>query len=421
MKVSQQSWRANIVWFLISQGITLFGSQIVQMAIVWYVTRNTGSGSWVAAVSIASYLPQFIVSFAGGYFADRYSRKTLIILSDLMIAFVTLAFMVCVQQLNGGYDLMKELIFLSVVRSAAAGIQAPSVNAAIADMVPADDYMRYNGLNAAIQSLVQFVSPAAAVVALASGSLRSVFSIDVVSAVIGISILYCLRITDAGYIKNEETIRGNIFRGLRSLFSNKGIRNTIYLYGWFLWWSVPGGYLAGLYVARTYGDSYWYLTMVEVVGFGGMLLGGILLSRMKVCLNRMYTAMLGLIVFGFMSIAMSISKNYELYLICMLVYGIALTVIQTTITTMLQELSTPETRGRVFGLMSSIYASIYPIGMAVFGALSDMIPLVWLMIVSGIALSLIPALVYMRYNVKCPQYKDKIRSVENTKKESKNL
>lgn len=106
-------------------------------------------------------------------------------------------------------------------------------------------------------------------------------------------------ITDADYIRNEETIRGNIFRGLRSLFSNKGIRNTIYLYRWFLWWSVPGGYLAGLYVSKTYGDSYWYLTMVEVVGFGGMLLGGILLSQLKVCLNRMYTALLGLIVFGY--------------------------------------------------------------------------------------------------------------------------
>lgn len=82
-----------------------------------------------------------------------------------------------------------------------------------------------------------------------------------------------------------------------------------------------------------------------------------------------------------MSIAMSIFKNYELYLVCMLVYGIALTVMQTTITTMLQELSTPEKRGRVFGLMSSIYSSIYPIGMTVFVALSDMIPLAWLMIV----------------------------------------
>lgn len=38
------SWRRRIVLFLISQCITLFGSTLVQMAIVWYVTVRTASG-----------------------------------------------------------------------------------------------------------------------------------------------------------------------------------------------------------------------------------------------------------------------------------------------------------------------------------------------------------------------------------------
>ena len=40
--------------FLVSQSITLFGSTLVQMAIVWYATIATGSGTWVAAFSICS-------------------------------------------------------------------------------------------------------------------------------------------------------------------------------------------------------------------------------------------------------------------------------------------------------------------------------------------------------------------------------
>ena len=40
--------------FLTSQAVTLFGSTLVQMAIVWYVTLNTGEGAWIAAFTVAS-------------------------------------------------------------------------------------------------------------------------------------------------------------------------------------------------------------------------------------------------------------------------------------------------------------------------------------------------------------------------------
>ena len=42
--------------FLASQAVTLFGSTLVQMAIVWYVTLNTGEGAWIAAFTVASSL-----------------------------------------------------------------------------------------------------------------------------------------------------------------------------------------------------------------------------------------------------------------------------------------------------------------------------------------------------------------------------
>ena len=55
-----------VLLFFVSQCITLFGSQVVQMAIIWYVTLHTQSGAWVAAFSVCSYLPQFFISFLGG-------------------------------------------------------------------------------------------------------------------------------------------------------------------------------------------------------------------------------------------------------------------------------------------------------------------------------------------------------------------
>ena len=82
-------WQKRILLFLTSQCITLFGSTLVQMALVWYATMQTSSSVWVAAFTVCSYLPQFLISFIGGVWADRYHRKKLIIGADLLIAFVT--------------------------------------------------------------------------------------------------------------------------------------------------------------------------------------------------------------------------------------------------------------------------------------------------------------------------------------------
>ncbi len=59
------------------------------------VTLNTGEGAWIAAFTVASYLPQFLISFLGGVWADRYSKKALIIGANAGIALVTLAVRLC--------------------------------------------------------------------------------------------------------------------------------------------------------------------------------------------------------------------------------------------------------------------------------------------------------------------------------------
>ena len=65
---------------------------------------------------------------------------------------------------------------------------------------------------------------------------------------------------------------------------------------------------------------------------------------------------------------------------------IALTMVQTAITTMLQEKTDTSMQGRVFGLLGTMYAGFLPIGMAMFGPLADILPLQWIMVGSGIAL-----------------------------------
>lgn len=51
----------KVIPFFISQAVTLFGSQIVAFALVWYITLQTGLGLWVALLSICSFVPQFLM------------------------------------------------------------------------------------------------------------------------------------------------------------------------------------------------------------------------------------------------------------------------------------------------------------------------------------------------------------------------
>ncbi len=72
----------------------------------------------------------------------------------------------------------------------------------------------------------------------------------------------------------------------------------------------------------------------------------------------------------------------------MLLYGIAITMVQTATTTLIQEKAEATMQGRVFGLMGSMYSGFLPLGMAAFGPMADAMPLPWIMVGSGVALVL---------------------------------
>ena len=386
---TQDRWKIRAILFFISQSITLFGSTLVQMAIVWYVTLNTSSGVWVAAFSVCSYLPEFMISFLGGVWADRYHRKKLIIGADFIIAMVTLAMMLLMPYISNQTILLWALLIMSILRSLGAGIQTPAVNAVIPQLVPADQLMRFNGINATMQSIIRFAAPAAAGVILTIGTLRSTLSIDILTAVLGIGLLSCIFISYERKEKEEAPVLTDLKTGISYAFSDKLIGRLLIIYGLFVFLCVPAGYLAGLLVSRVYGDTYGYLTLVELVGFAGMMVGGLLMSTWGGFKNRKATLLLGLAIFGIMAILMGMSTNFIFYLALMTIYGVALTTVQTTITTLLQEKTDIAMQGRVFGLLGSMYSGCMPIGMAIFGPLADVIPLQWIMIASGIALIVI--------------------------------
>ena len=253
MHKPNDNWKSRAVLFLLSQSVSLFGSTLVQMAIVWYVTLETASGGWVAAFTICSYLPQFLISFWGGVWADRYDRKLLILGADAMIAAVTLLLMVFLPYLQGRSILFPVILAVSALRSFGAGVQTPAVNAVIPLLVPEDRLMSFNGICAALQAAVQFAAPAAAGILLSLSSLRLSLLADIVTALVGIGLLAGLRLPPQERRHSTATYFSDVKTGLRYALSHRPLVRVLILYGLFIFLRYRGAFWPSFWSAGSSG------------------------------------------------------------------------------------------------------------------------------------------------------------------------
>ena len=80
-----------VIW--ISQVFSYLGSSVVNFALAWYLTIETGSATILATSVSISLLPRiFLGPFIGPYI-DRWDRKKIIIISDSLIALITAGLM----------------------------------------------------------------------------------------------------------------------------------------------------------------------------------------------------------------------------------------------------------------------------------------------------------------------------------------
>ena len=270
-------WQRKVILFLSGQTVSLFGSSLVQFAIVWYITLSTQSGSIMTISSICAFAPQVVISLFSGVWADRYNRRILIIGADAMVASAT--FILALFFLTGHDDLW--MIFLvSAVRSVGAGIQTPAVNAFLPQIVPQEKLTRIGGINGSLQSVMFILSPAAAGALLSFTELEYTFFIDVGTAAIAIVIMFCLKVPahEKARLKQKGGYFDDLKAGLKYVLGSGFFRAYFIFYALFFILIVPAAQLTPLMVSRTFGDEYWRLSATEIAFSVGGVVGGIVIS-----------------------------------------------------------------------------------------------------------------------------------------------
>jgi len=383
--IDRPRWRRDAAIFLTSQTITLFGSMIVQYAIMWHLTLVTKSGSVMALAAAFGFLPQAVVSVFGGVWADRLNRKMLIIGADAMIATATLALALL---MLAGFDDLRLIYVALVIRSVGAGVQMPAVSALLPQIVPTDKLMRVNGINTTIQSAMMLIAPAAAAAVYAGSSIVAVFFLDISTAVIGIGLLSLLAVPplvrQMGAGDGRVGYFDDLVGGLRYAASHAFVRWVLGLYAVVFVLIVAPSYLTPLMLVRTFGAEVWKLTANEIAFSIGMILGGALLATWGGLKNRVVMMVASTVAFGGLSVALGLSTNLWVFYGFMFLVGLAVPFFSTTSMTVLQETVEPEMQGRVFGFVGIVMAVAMPVGMVAFGPLADRFTVEAVLVASGV-------------------------------------
>lgn len=422
--MTEKKWKLNIILFLVGQCITLFGSMLVYYAIMWHITLETQSGVMMAVITAVGTLPMFFISPFSGVWADRYNKKHIINIADAAIAVVTLVMAII---FSVGIELNAMLIICLAVRSLGQGVQMPAVNALVPELTPQEHLTRVNGINGGIQSMVMFAAPVAGAALLAVAPIHALMFIDVITAIIGITILMLFvkvparapkerdQSDDAGLRDVEGSIfgedsrkagkgggAGQYFRemaeGIRYIRDKKILVKFLALSAVFNILAAPYATMTPLQVARDFGGSSWnflniisfgpeqQLAAVEVVFFIGMMLGGLLIGVWGGFKNKSHTMALSTFLLGLGCIGLGLITDFSVYLICMGLSGVVMNLFNPPMMATLQTNVEGEYMGRVFSVLTMVSSVMMPLGMVLWGPLGDRVSIDWILIGTGVGI-----------------------------------
>jgi MFS family permease len=190
--------------FLASAG-SAFGTYLAAVALTLHVFGLTGSGTWVAALLVADFLPIVVIGFVLGPLIDRFQRRRLMIAAD-----VTRAAVFCVLPF---VSTPVAIVGLAAVAGIATGFFRPAAYAGVPNLVADDeDLTEANSLLIGVENLAWVVGPVVAGALVASVGSDPAYWIN--AATFAFSALLVMRIP-ARRLQSEESLSRGHWRDVR--------------------------------------------------------------------------------------------------------------------------------------------------------------------------------------------------------------
>jgi DHA3 family macrolide efflux protein-like MFS transporter len=371
------------------QFVSQIGKQAFQVAMMFWLMEATGSATLMGLITMLSSLPGLIVGPIGGTFADRHSRKAILLASNLMrgVSVLGLAGLLVWRPESPGL-LVAAFFFVSIFGGVMYAFFMPALTAAIPNLVPRSRLATANSLH-------QFSSQGALSLGQAAGGvLFGLLGAPVLLIVNGLGYLYAalctLLVKIPQSLPKKERKTGQVFtgymadtrEGMRYVWRNPGMRDFLLTVAALNFFFMPVFVLLPFYVDGFLGaqaGAYGFLlALFGLGGLAGYALAGWLDLKGRGRGPLMVGSLIGTsVLFG----AVGLVRELPLALACFFGIGLFTGLVNVLSTTVFQLSSPGEMRGRVMGLVLALSRAASPIGMGLGGLMGDLmgrnIPLIY--------------------------------------------
>jgi MFS transporter, DHA3 family, macrolide efflux protein len=387
-KSSQSMKPFFILWG--GQSVSLLGSQLVQFALIWWLTQTTGSATVLAMASLAGFLPQVILGPFVGVLVDRWNRRLTMFVADASVAAATV---VLAYLFWSGAAQTWHVFAILFVRSLAGSFHWPAMMASTSLMVPKEHLTRIQGLNQALNGGLSIVSAPLGAFLLGVLPLQGVLAIDVVTAVFAITPLLFIHVPQPERQPNGDgnaTSLASFWTDMREGFNYlRSWRGLLVMSGLAMIVKIllnPAFSLIPLLVTDHFGGGAMQLGVLEATSGVGIVIGGLALGAWGGFKKRIVTMLAGLVGLGIGLVTMGAAPAslFVLGLAGAFVVGAMISLIDGPIMAILQATIAPELQGRVMMLFGSLISSTVPIGLIIAGPVADAIGIRAWFIVTGI-------------------------------------
>jgi MFS family permease len=376
-----KNYNFRLLW--IGQATSLLGDEFFMIALPWLVLKLTDDPLALGTILALIGIPRAIFMLVGGAFADKYSPRGIMLISDILrLALTTL---LAVMILTGWLQLWT-LYVLALLFGTISGFFSPASGAMIPIMVKPEELTISNSIYQGTSFLTNFVGPvlAGGLIAMFAHSKTAQSSaemIGIAAAIIVdaftflISVVTLVLMKWQGITKPQAETSGNILasikEGIAFLWDDELLRTILILMVATNFLFV-GPILVGIPVLadmRLTGGAAAYGTVISAFGGGnllGILLTGSLIQVLRKHLGALMVAVIA--CFGLALALMGMVSSTLVACVILLIVGVGNGVLEITVITSIQRKTPKEMLGRVMSLILLANVGLVPISQALSGA-----------------------------------------------------
>lgn len=375
-----------IIWT--GQAFSLLGSKIVQFALIWWLTEQTGSATVLAMASMVGLVPEIILGPVAGAYVDRWNRRLVMIVADSLIAIASV--WLAVMFWSGAIEI-RHVYLLLFIRSLGGSFHWPAMQASTTLMVPKEHLTRVAGMNQTLNGVLHIFGAPLGALSMALLPMHGVMLIDVATAALAVTSLFFVHIpqpekTKASTDGKKQSIWVDMREGLHYILSWPGLVIMTLVAMTFKLVLTPAFALIPLLVKEHFGGGAAQLSLLEAIAGVGIITGGLLLSTWGGFRKKIYTVISGQIGFSIAFLVWGIIPGnlFWMALCGAAMLGLTIPLIDGPIMAILQSTVAPEIQGRVFTIFGSLILLTSPIGLSIAGPISDWLGIQIWYIVAGV-------------------------------------